>query len=84
MFREPVVRETEGLRYNPGEEYDHFSPAFYWTWGDYPNVMEQAREINDLYNTYLYAFDAGYPALLDTQIQDYLNENNKITINLGD
>lgn len=65
-------------------EYDYFTPAFYAIWGNDSDVMAQARAINEMYNTYLYAFGFKHPWQLDPSLQEFLNEHSKITIKLGE
>ncbi|HET9721576.1 MAG TPA: hypothetical protein VFP32_00915 [Candidatus Saccharimonadales bacterium] len=64
--------------------YKHFTPAFYTVWGDDPQIMAQARAVNDLFNTYLYAFGVEQPYQLNTAVQEYLNENSRIHLEVDD
>lgn len=72
------------LSYNPNDEYDHYSPAFYAAVADSPELIQQAKAANDLFNTYLYGFDVPHPWFLDRQLQDYLNEEAVVRPNLGE
>lgn len=65
------------------EPYDFFSQRFYEIWGDSPEVMGQAQEINDLINNYLYAFGVTHPFYLPREIQEVINEKARVTIQLG-
>jgi|GEM_PF-5734420 len=60
--------------------YEHFSSVFYDIWGDDPDVMRQAQDINDEYNRALRENGVSSPYQLPVAVQQELNQR-KVMIN---
>ena len=64
-------------------EYEHFGPAFYERVSSDEKILAKAKQINDLINTYLFAYGVRHPLELSPEVQQVVNQQTEVRFDLG-
>ncbi len=60
--------------------YEHFAQNFYDLWSRDEDIMKRAKEVNILYDTFLFMFDVETVSELPQSAQEYLHNKDKVNL----